>query len=238
MSAPRAQAIGLALRRAQPGAGSDLEAMLWIPPAMRPWWRRADADLRSVPHAVVGGVAAIHYMPPRETQDVDFAVAIADRDAAEGTLAEKGYRRGRSLFAGQLVGRHFTSSDGHPVDLIYLPPRCAPAIASAQRNRIDGLPVATLPWLVYLKLDAGRLQDTADLGRMLGHQDAATLARVRRRVREMGSAQDLEDLDQIIELGRREYGRAQPRRRSGGSPPPARPWLPVPASPRSPGCSG
>ena len=77
------------------------------------------------------------------------------------------------------------------------------------------MPVAALPWLAYLKLEAGRLQDTADLGRMLGHQDDATIARVRRRVRQMGTAQDLADLDQIIELGRLEYNPGRPRRSVG-----------------------
>jgi hypothetical protein len=78
-------------------------------------------------------------------------------------------------------------------------------VASAQCNLGWGLPLATLSHLVTLKLLAGRAQDGADITRMLGHQDELTIQSVRAVVRKVLGDAEIEDLDQLIELGRLEY---------------------------------
>ncbi len=61
----------------------------------------------------------------------------------------------------------------------------------------DGLPVIRLPYLILLKMSAGRGTDFADLTRMLGGADDEALARVRAAVA-IHSPGDLEDLESII----------------------------------------
>ena len=60
------------------------------------------------------------------------------------------------------------------------------------------------PYLVLMKLAAGRLQDLADIGRMLGAADDSTLEAARRIVRRY-RAGDAEDLESMIRLGKLEY---------------------------------
>lgn len=60
-----------------------------------------------------------------------------------------------------------------------------------------------LPYLVLMKLQAGRVQDVADLARMLGQASAAQLAVVR-RLCTMWRPEDLEDLESLIVLGQLE----------------------------------
>ncbi len=78
------------------------------------------------------------------------------------------------------------------------------------RNRLGSLPMATLPHLVALKMIAGRAIDAADITRMLGHCDDATLALVRAVCHKVLSKEELKDLEQLIELGRLEYGVESP----------------------------
>jgi len=62
------------------------------------------------------------------------------------------------------------------------------------------------PYLTVMKLLSSRIVDTGDLTRMLGHQDAATLAAVRQVIVTYGRPEDVADLEQIIALGRLEHG--------------------------------
>jgi len=90
--------------------------------------------------------------------------------------------------------------------VIYLPGAWGEAaIAAAQSNIIDGLPILPLPYLTLMKLLASRPVDTGDLARMLGHQDEAALAAVRQVITAYGRPEDVADLEQIIALGRLEY---------------------------------
>lgn len=65
------------------------------------------------------------------------------------------------------------------------------------------LPVLGLPYLVLMKLTAMRSQDWADVSRMLGLATEADLEEVRDVVRRY-SPEDVEDLEALIMLGRRE----------------------------------
>lgn len=213
-------AVSVARRRAAPGSGSDLHGLLGEDRDMPRWWREAEISLTPYPHAVIGAVAANEYMPARQTLDIDLAIAVTDQAAVRAHLMLHGWRwTGALEMRPPLRGDAFVTAAGQPVDVIALPARFAPALAAAQRHRVDGMPMATLPWLVALKLHAGRMQDLADIGRMLGHQSAQMLAAVRHVVRASGATpEDMEDFEQVVALGRLEYGsgrrRARPRRRS------------------------
>jgi len=198
--------LALSARRQRAGSGSDLRGLLGRGATRMEWWRQAENALSPIPHAVVGAVAAAAYMPARATADIDLAVAETAATRIEDQLQARGWqRRGRLVMVG-LQGTSWVTVGGHPVDVIYLPGAWGEtAIAAAQSNIIEGLPILPLPYLTLMKLLASRLVDTGDLARMLGHQDEATLAAVRQVITAYGRPEDVADLEQIIALGQLEY---------------------------------
>lgn len=205
--ATRRAILTLSMRRQQAGSGSDLQGLLRRKTVTMQWRRDADQALAAVPHAVVGAVAAAAYMPERATAAIDFAVVVSDAPRVEAHLRAQGWQAQGQLALAGLGGTSWLTGAGDPVDVLYLPPGWGPdAIAAAQVNVIDGLPMLPLPYLILMKLLSSRIIDTGDLTRMLGHQDAATLAAVRQVITAYGRTEDVADLEQIIALGRLEYG--------------------------------
>jgi len=199
--------LTLSARRQRPGSGSDLQGLLKRRTVMMQWRRDADQALAAVPHAVVGAVAAAAYMPERATADIDFAVVASDAPRVETRLHALGWQAQGKLALVDLDGMSWLTGAGDQVDVLYLPPGWGQAaIAAAQGNVIDGLPILPLPYLTLMKLLASRVVDTGDLTRMLGHQDVATLDAVRQIIAAHGRPEDVADLEQIIALGRLEYG--------------------------------
>jgi len=72
-----------------------------------------------------------------------------------------------------------------------------------------GYPVLDLPYLVLMKLAASRVQDTADLSRMLGLASEEDLAPVRAVVARY-APDEADDLESLIYLGRVEMGSERP----------------------------
>jgi hypothetical protein len=190
--------IDIARRRIQPGTGSAPEFLrrrtamnLW--PDLRP-------VLAGIPWAVVGAVATRAYMPERATKDMDILVRRGDGDEVQTRLRAAGYKVvSRVAVPGFLV----RAPDGAEVDVILGSyPWLDEALAHVRQDPA-GYPVLDLPYLVIMKLAASRLQDTADLSRMLGLASDADLARVRQAVARYAS-DDLADLESLIYLGRYE----------------------------------
>jgi hypothetical protein len=77
------------------------------------------------------------------------------------------------------------------------------ALASAVRDE-DGTPFASLPFLVLMKLESGRLQDLADISRMLGCADESQVDEVRKIIISY-RPQDMDDLESMLALGRLEH---------------------------------
>ena len=67
----------------------------------------------------------------------------------------------------------------------------------------DDLPYISLPYLVLMKLVSGRLQDLADIGRMLGGAAEPERDAVRAVIRRY-RPRDAEDMESLIRLGQRE----------------------------------
>jgi len=193
--------LSMAERRAQPGSGSaPFEVRerdsVFAPPQVR-------RLLGDIPFAIVGGLATRRYMPERMTLDVDVLVCPADLPEAEKALRDAGCRKRGPLTIG---GSIWTTPDGQELDLIALEvPWSEEAVASAT-TAPDGQPYVALPYLVLMKLASSRVQDLADISRMLGVADAATIDRSRALVTRHRPA-DAEDLESIIRLGRIEQGR-------------------------------
>jgi hypothetical protein len=139
-------------------------------------------------------------MPERATKDLDILVRQQDGAEVEARLRAAGYKVVSRLAAPGFLVR---APDGAEVDVILGSyPWLNEALAHVRRDPV-GYPVLDLPYLVIMKLAASRLQDTADLSRMLGLASDAELTRVRRAVARY-APDDLADLESLIFLGRYE----------------------------------
>jgi hypothetical protein len=194
--------LSLVARRQKPGSGSQAEFIRSRTAALK--WPDLSPILGNIPWCVVGAVATRLYMPERMTVDLDAAVAAASSGAARERMHAAGFVWKGDLSIG---GSSWQSPAGENVDLLELRDAWAEAaILGAQDNRdAQGLPTIELEYLVLMKLDASRLQDVADLGRMLCQAAEAQLADVRAVVARHRPA-DLEDLEALISSGRWELG--------------------------------
>ncbi len=134
--------------------------------------------------AVVGAVATRLYMPERMTRDLDVVVAAADSANAKTKL------QAAPIAAVNLIEGHASW--------------WSQALQEAQSNRDEqGLLILPLHYLVLMKFQAGRVNDIADITRMLGQADEPTLKRTRQLFGQH-EPDGLEDLESLIVLGRLE----------------------------------
>lgn len=199
----RRTVIDIALRRQRPGTGS-LRRTGEEKPSMH--WPDLRQVLSSVPWAVTGAVAARLYMPERTTRDLDVLVVAGDAERVASLFSQAGFTNAGRLAIG---GSTWLTPDGTTINVIEGEDAwVAAAVDEAQRNRDpQGLPILPLPYLVLMKLSASRVQDLADVSRMLGAADEAPLDATRAIVR--SHAPELaEDLESLIRLGQLEWGEA------------------------------
>lgn len=192
--------IGIALRRSHPGTGSALSFLRRRTADVN--WPDLTAVLYPLPWAVVGAVATRLYMPERTTRDLDVVVMVASVPEVRRRLIADGFVEQGPLTIG---GTSWRTPAGESIDVIEGgDPWWEEALSEAQTNRdAQGLPVLSLPYLLLMKIRAGRVQDLADAARMLGQADGPTLERVR-AVFARWSQEDTEDLESLTTLGRLE----------------------------------
>lgn len=165
-------------------------------------WLDLSPILSPISWAVVGAVASRQYMPERMTRDLDIVISASDSAEARNKLRSDGFSYQGELSIG---GSSWIAPDGTPVDVIEgVDSWCPEAIAEAQTNR-DAQDMAILPlrYLVLMKFRAGRLQDLADVARMLGQANDEALSSVRHLFQRHAPA-DQEDLESLITLGKLE----------------------------------
>jgi hypothetical protein len=155
--------------------------------------------LAGISYVLVGGLATQYYMPARFTIDADILVLATAQEQTENRLQEGGYQRQGTLSIG---GSTWLSPAGLVVDLLTQESSWAEA-ALKKTNWIDGVPVIALPYLVLMKLLAGRMQDLADITRMLGAADDTALEAVRTVITRYEPTA-LEDVESMIMLGKLE----------------------------------
>lgn len=165
-------------------------------------WPDLTPVLGAIHWATVGAVATRHYMPERRTLDMDAAVLAADAQQVRRRLADAGWHYDGEL---SIAGSSWRTLDGVELDVLELSdPWARDALAQAQSNRdLQGLPVMPLPFLVLMKYRAGRLQDIADMGRMLAQASGEQLDEARVLFHRY-QPDDLEDLESLIRLGKLE----------------------------------
>lgn len=196
----RRMLIDIARRRQKPGAGSTREFLLARTVNMR--WPDLSEVFGNLLWAVVGAVATRLYMPERMTQDLDVAVAASDIGVITAKLRSAGWELEGPLTIG---GAKWRSTDGTSIDVLEgHAPWWPLALEEAQDNRdMQGLPILPFPYLVLMKFQAGRVNDIADITRMLGQADDEQLNRARRLFQQY-EAEGIEDLESLIMLGRLE----------------------------------
>lgn len=188
--------IDICRRRIRPGTGSSLE-FLQRRTAMNPW-----PDLRlvlqGIPWVVIGAVATRAYMPERATKDLDILVRREDGEEVRERLEAAGY-----TFITHLAVPGFLvhSPEKVEVDVVLGDDPWLDEALAHPRQDPAGFPVLDLPYLVLMKLAASRVQDTADLSRMLGLASDEELASVRAVVARYAPA-EVDDLESLIYLGR------------------------------------
>jgi len=199
-TATRRLLIDIARRRQKPGAGSSRQFLLARTTEMT--WPDLTDILDDVAWAVVGAVATRLYMPERMTKELDVAVAATNASAVVVKLQDAGWKQAGSLTVG---GTHWIARDGTAIDVLEGHAAWWPeALATAQSNRdAQGLPILPLPYLVLMKFQAGRVNDLADITRMLGLAPDEALDATRRLFAQY-EVEGLQDLESLITLGRLE----------------------------------
>jgi hypothetical protein len=144
-------------------------------------------------------------MPERSTHDLDIAVHVEDAQSVRRRLKDAGFSYQGELTIG---GSSWRTPDGFPIDIVeYDQPWFSKALDEAQNNLDEqGFPVIPLPYLVLMKFQAGRVQDIADVARMLGQADEAVIERTRQLFARW-LPDGLEDLESLITLGKLELER-------------------------------
>jgi hypothetical protein len=110
-----------------------------------------------IPHALAGGLAVGAHGYPRTTDDVDFLVGDEAFEKHEGGFVTLKL----PLIAIGNVRVDFVSIDESKAEQRQLRPAVDEPYFS------NGVPIVSLPALVYMKLKAGRQKDTADLVELL-----------------------------------------------------------------------
>lgn len=104
---------------------------------------------RGYPHVLIGGLAVRHYGYKRTTSDVDFLVSsdVADQIAGDA-------------LGGVVRGKSFRTAGNVTIDILF--PKDDESFLEAEIRKADGGTISE-EGLVYLKLEAGRMKDQADI---------------------------------------------------------------------------
>ena len=156
----RAQYIALAQRRVRPGSGSST-ATLRRRTLVQPLFDLRQV-IRKTRFLLVGGLATRHYMPERTTLDTDILVLTEDQEAVERELAGAGCQKLGALAIG---GSTWALPNGTILDVVISDASWAREAIEHPLQTADDIPVIALPYLVLMKLYAGRSQDIADITR-------------------------------------------------------------------------
>ena len=195
----RAQYLALAQRHVRPGSGSSA-AYLRRRTAIQPLFDLRQV-IRNTRFLLVGDLATRHYMPERMTLDTDILVLAEDQEASEQELAGAGCQRLGVLAIG---GSTWTLPDGTTLDVVISDAPWAQEAIERPLQTADGIPVIALPYLVLMKLYAGRAEDIADITRMLGGAADSALIEVRAAVARYDPEATV-DVESMIVLGRLEH---------------------------------
>lgn len=160
--------------------------------------------LGAIPWVLVGGLALRAYIPERMTLDVD--ILIHERDSEQTRLA---FEAAGYLVTGQLsIGGFSVQSDepnAPPIDVLTRSDTWLDAVLAAPERDAADYPVLPRPYLILLKLQAGRTQDLADVQRLVAYTSPAQRAEFTQVV-QLASPELVEDLESLYTLADLEFG--------------------------------
>lgn len=199
---PATTFLRMALRRAARGTGSS-SSFFERRTAMQPI-PDLHHILDSVPWVLVDGLALRAYIPERMTLDIHILVHERNAEVARVAMLKAGYHVTAQLSIG---GFSVQGGDpaAPPIDILtradaWLDTALAQPVADPA-----GYPVLGRPYLILLKLQAGRTQDLADVQRLLAHVPQPQREAIRQIV--LCYASDLvEDYDSLCTLADLEFG--------------------------------
>jgi len=201
---PATTFLRMALRRAARGTGSPSSffdrrtAMQPIPDLQH--------ILGPIPWVLVGGLALRAYIPERMTLDVDILVHDRDAESVRVALLNAGYHVTTQLTIGRFNAQG-ADPNAPPIDVLtradaWLDTALAQPVADPA-----GYPVLSRPYLILLKLQAGRTQDLADVQRLLARVPQPERDAIRGII--LRYASDLvEDYDSLCTLADLEFGQS------------------------------
>jgi hypothetical protein len=192
--------ITLVTKYAKPGSGSSIEFLnkrTWTYPVAN-----LNQIIKQASFVIVGGVATRLYMPERMTLDLDILVK-----AEEAQLVYEDLVKANSQKIGELSiqGSQWQLEDGTSLDVLEGRENWVKEAIQNPNYAPDGLPVIILPYLVLMKLLAGRSQDLADISRMLGGATEVQLLAVKQIISQY-LPNAIEDLESLVILGKLERG--------------------------------
>jgi hypothetical protein len=160
--------------------------------------------LAGIPWVLVGGMATRAYMPERTTRDIDIRIHAKHEEQAYRSLTAAGYRVEGELSIGGFSVRGM-EEDAPPMDVLTSRAPWLEQALSRPGDDAAGLPVMPRPYLMLLKLQAGRLRDLDDVQRML--RDTPLEERASNRSLVARYAPDsVEDYDILMQLADIEFG--------------------------------
>jgi len=196
----RKQFINLVIKYVKKGSGSSLEFLnsrSWTYPVTN-----LNDIIKQAALVVVGGVETRLYMPERMTLGLDILVRDEDAQLVYEDLENA---KGQKIGDLSIAGTQWRLADGTSLVVWAFDGNWVVEAINSPNYAPDGLPVIDLPYLVLMKLIAGRSQDIVDISRMLGVAEDWQLGRARIAIgRYLPSA--LEDLESLVVLGRLEQG--------------------------------
>ena len=160
--------------------------------------------LAPVPWVLVGGLALRAYMPERMTLDIDILIHERDSEATRSAFVRVGY-----MVTGQLTIGGFsvqaTNSAEPAIDVLTRTDAWVDTALAGPSADPAGYPVLGRPYLILMKLQAGRAQDLADVQRLLAHTPPDERASTRQLVLRF-SPDLVEDYDSLCTLADLEFG--------------------------------
>ena len=192
----------MALRRAAHGTGSTPDfferrtAMQAIPDL--------HTILAPIPWVLVGGIALRAYIPERMTQDVDILVHERDAVQVQAKFIRAGYQLTGLLSIGDF-SMELPQQKSPPIDVLVRVDSWLDSALNAPSHDEAGYPVLARPYLLLLKLQAGRTQDLADIQRLLAYRSSNERDTMRQLI-EQESPELVEDFDALCVLADLEFG--------------------------------
>ena len=190
--------IRLVVKNAKPGSGSSIQFLnqrTWTYPVSN-----LSQIIKQAQFVIVGGVATRLYMPDRMTLDIDILVKAEDAQLVYQDLIKANSQKISEL---SIQGSQWQLEDGTSLDVLEGTGNWVAKAIQTPNYSPDGLPIIDLPYLVLMKLIAGRSQDLADISRMLGGATDIQLHEVKKIINQYIPNAD-EDLESLILLGKLE----------------------------------